>query len=255
LMVLSSYMTFASDRGLNTDRPDKTESAYTVDKGRFQFETDLMFFTQDKSNSSETNDSILTVNNINLKFGILENSDLQIIVANYLEDKSNSTGQKITKKGFGDSVIRLKHNLFGNDSGDAAFGVMPFLKLPTAAAGISNERAEGGVILPLSIKLPNDWSFGFMVEVDHLRRQDDMGWQTDYVMSGTVSHSIVGPLSGFFELYHRSSDNANQGSIATLDMGLLYLYNEKIQFDTGAFFGLTENADDLNLFLGLSVLF
>ena len=37
-------------RELNTDRPDLTESPYTVDAGHFQIEMDLVTFTDDRHN-------------------------------------------------------------------------------------------------------------------------------------------------------------------------------------------------------------
>jgi hypothetical protein len=36
-------------REMATDRPDKTESAYTVDAGHFQVEMDLLSYTYDRS--------------------------------------------------------------------------------------------------------------------------------------------------------------------------------------------------------------
>jgi hypothetical protein len=36
---------------MSTDRPDKTESAYTVDAGHFQFEADLVSFGIDNWNA------------------------------------------------------------------------------------------------------------------------------------------------------------------------------------------------------------
>jgi hypothetical protein len=38
-------------RDMSTDRPDKTESPYTVDAGHFQFEADLVSFGIDRSNA------------------------------------------------------------------------------------------------------------------------------------------------------------------------------------------------------------
>lgn len=41
-------------REMSTDRPDKTESPYTVDAGRFQIETDLVAYTRDSRNGQTT---------------------------------------------------------------------------------------------------------------------------------------------------------------------------------------------------------
>ena len=41
-------------RDMSTDRPDKTESPYTVDAGRFQIETDLVAYTHDSRDGITT---------------------------------------------------------------------------------------------------------------------------------------------------------------------------------------------------------
>src|SRR5215218_10376638 len=67
----------ASMRELSTDRPDTTESPYTVDAGHFQFELSLVDFTRDDDGGvkSET----LTALPANLKVGLLNNVDLQFV--------------------------------------------------------------------------------------------------------------------------------------------------------------------------------
>lgn len=65
-------------RDFETDRPDVTESAYTVDAGHFQFETDL-FKTEHFKTSG-----ITTINNYfnapNIKMGITNSLDLQLVI-------------------------------------------------------------------------------------------------------------------------------------------------------------------------------
>src|SRR5881396_2721309 len=39
-------------REMSTDRPDKTESAFTVDAGHFQVEADILSYTYDRYNPS-----------------------------------------------------------------------------------------------------------------------------------------------------------------------------------------------------------
>jgi hypothetical protein len=244
-----------AERAMNTDRPDKTESPYTVSRGLFQLETDILNLSQERSRAENTRNSGLYYNNINLKYGLTKDSDLQIVAANYVEQKIEGPEGNRTRRGFGDVYLRYKYNFFGNDEGDFALGIMPFVKFPTAAAGMSNNHMEGGIMLPFSIALPNEWSLGLMIQVDRMRREDDIGWQTDYVMSAALGRNIYGPWAGFVELFTRSSDRKDQGAITTFDLGLTYAVTEKIQLDGGAFFGLTEAADDFNPFLGLSVLF
>jgi hypothetical protein len=68
-------------RGLITDRPDKTESPYTVDAGHFQLETDLVTFMRDQE--KEDVSELTMYNFINLKAGLTNNIDLQVLIPSY----------------------------------------------------------------------------------------------------------------------------------------------------------------------------
>src|SRR5688572_24804065 len=55
-------------RELSTDRPDQTESPYTVDAGHFQVESDLVNYTRDRDGNIRTTDLSLAA--LNLKVGL-----------------------------------------------------------------------------------------------------------------------------------------------------------------------------------------
>ena len=44
----------------------------------------------------------------------------------------------------------LKINLWGNDGGDTAAAVIPYVKAPSAPIGIGNGAMEGGLIRPVA---------------------------------------------------------------------------------------------------------
>lgn len=66
-------------RELTTDRPDKTESPYTVDAGHFQLGTDLLSYTRDGDGELEN----FAIAPTNFKVGLLNNVDLQVITETY----------------------------------------------------------------------------------------------------------------------------------------------------------------------------
>src|SRR4051812_26553954 len=72
-------------RDLDTDRPDKTESPYTVDAGHYQLEMGLVNYTYDKHNRlpNATEFEAWTIPSINLKAGLLNNLDAQIVLQPY----------------------------------------------------------------------------------------------------------------------------------------------------------------------------
>ncbi len=243
-------------RELTTDRPDLTESPYTVDAGWWQLEMDLSSFThnRDTADGEDTKTTSLSYANVNLKVGLTNNIDLQTVFSTYTieRDTDYTTGTHEKLSGFGDITSRLKINFWGNDGGKTAFGIMPFIKWPTNQDHLGNHSIEGGLIFPLAVSLPAGWDMGVMTEFDFVRRPVRSGYRTDWVNSITFGHDIAGNLGGYFELATVLTEGPD---IATFDCGLTYGIGKNVQVDCGANIGLTGAADDLNLFAGLSVRF
>jgi hypothetical protein len=143
-------------RDLSPDRPDLTESPFTVDAGHYQLEMDFANFTYDKTDGKTT--KAWDVGDFNFKAGLLNNVDVQFVYDNYLnvQTKENS-GKSTTQSGFGDFITRLKINLWGDDGGKTAFALLPFVKFPTSTDNLGNNAVEGGVIFPLAVSLPHDF--------------------------------------------------------------------------------------------------
>ena len=246
-------------RELITDRPDQTESPYTVDAGHFQIEMDFLTWTLDHERSGRT-DSELSEWNIvpvNLKVGLLNNVDLQLVFESYLhshtEDHIARSGG--TLSGAGDLATRLKMNFWGNDGGTTSFGMMPFVKWPLPESSLRNGKTEGGVIFPLAVALPWGWDVGAMTEVDLNHDQGPAGYNSEFINSVTFGHSIVGKLSGYGEFFSNVSTAAGSSWIGTIDFGLTYALTEDVHLDYGCNIGLTDAADDLKAFTGISLRF
>lgn len=240
-------------RDMATDRPDKTESAYTVDAGHFQIEMDLLAYTFDRSQQETV--KTLNIAPINLKVGVLNNVDLQIIVESYniqrTKDRAAGTSSRIS--GFGDLVLRSKTNLWGNDGGPTALSVMPFVKLPTNQRGLGNKAVEGGIIFPFAMTLPGEWDLGTQVEMEYIRDSGSSDYHQEFIHTITVSHDIVGKLGGYVEFFSNLSTERDADWIATFDFGFTYALTCDIQLDAGMNIGLTDAADDINPFIGLSL--
>jgi hypothetical protein len=240
-------------REMATDRPDKTESAYTVDAGHFQVEMDLLSYAYDRS--SEETVKALGVATSNFKVGVLNNVDLQIIVETYniqrIEDRG--TGMSSRLSGFGDLTLRSKINLWGNDGGPSALAVMPFVKLPTAGDELGNGALEGGVIFPFAMELPCEWGLGAQLEVDHLRDSRGSSYHQEFANTVAISHDLGEKLGFYVELFNSVSNERHSAWIATFDFGFTYAVSRDIQLDAGMNIGLTDAADDFNPFIGLSM--
>ncbi|MGC4072670.1 MAG: transporter [Nibricoccus sp.] len=241
-------------REMSTDRPDATESPFTVDAGHYQMESDLIARTRDhdKSDGADTVTTAWMFTAVNFKVGLTNRIDLQAVVEPYTkietEDRIASTDDKLS--GFGDITTRLKINLWGNDEGDTAGALMPFVKWPTAAEGLGNDKVEGGLIFPVAFTLSSGWSLGVMTEVDFVRNEANDGYATDWVNTATISHDIAGDVVGYLELTSTLTKGAD---LATFNCGITYGLNKNLQLDLGANIGLTDASEDVVVFLGLSV--
>jgi hypothetical protein len=245
-------------RELATDRPDKTENPYTVDAGHFQIELDLLGYTYDrmKTGGADQTTRAFDVAPFNLKVGLFNHSDVQLIVETFTIQKTNEhvAGTHETISGFGDVSVRWKLNFWGNDGGTkTGFGMISFAKFPTNQEGLGNDAVEGGVIFPLEIKLAEDWDLGLMTEVDWRQNSNSAVYHAESINTITVAHRIVGTLEGYVEFFSNVSGEQGADWIGTFDFGATYKFTPNIQLDAGVNIGLTRSADDVNPFVGLTV--
>jgi hypothetical protein len=243
-------------RELSADRPDKTESAYTVDAGHFQVEMDVLNYSYDRHTPArdQTRFERVSIAPMNLKLGLLNNVDFHLNIDSYTSMRAHdfATGAVETHRGFGDIVPRIKVNLWGNDGGKSAAAIMPFVKLPTSQDQIGNNSVEGGLLVPFAFELP----FGF-----DMGSTDGFEWNRDSVGSGrhaeivntlTFGHNLIGALAGYIELFSNVSTEQNAPWVATIDAGLTYQISADVRLDAGMNIGVTRAAEDWNPFMGLT---
>ena len=246
-------------REMSTDRPDRTESPYTVDAGHFQIEADLASYTYDHDTEGEANTRVdaWAFGLINFKVGLLNNVDLQTVVESYhhIRTRDLAAGEKTRQSGFGDITSRIKINLWGNDGGATALALMPYVKFPTNQDDIGNDSIEAGLIVPLAVALPGEFGLGLMTEIDFVRDADGSDLHPEFVNTITVARNLVGNLGGYVEFFSAVSTEDDSEWVGTLDLGLTYGWTENIQLDAGVNIGVTRSADDLNPFMGITYRF
>jgi hypothetical protein len=241
-------------RDLSPDRPDQTESAYTVDAGHYQLEMDFANFTYEKMDGTTT--KAWDVGDFNFKAGLLNNVDLQLVYDNYLNVRTTDrSGKSTTQSGFGDLATRIKINLWGDDGGRTAFALLPYVKLPTSTDNLGNNAVEGGVIFPLAVSLLYDFDLSLETAVSLMKNDDNGGYHEEFIASASVDHQIIGKLSGYLEFFSNFTTESHAGWVGTVDTGLEYLVTKNIQLDCNCYFGVTPAAPDYNPFCGITVRF
>ncbi len=228
----------AEVRPLSTDRPDTTESPFTVDAGHFQFEMEIANASRDQFSLAE----------LNSKIGLDVSTDLQLVTPFYTRTRHDGEGS-------GDVEIRLKRNLWGNDSGTTALALMPFIKIPTAHGDLGNDEFEGGLIVPFGFDGPSGWSCAVMAELDLAADDDGGNHHFTGIASATASHEVTEHTAVFLELVSVASAESRSAYEAYFNTGMTWAITSACQLDGGVRLGLTDAATDFTPFLGASTKF
>ena len=239
----------AAMREMETDRPDITETPITVDAGHLQYESDLFRLEREPSASSAKN--VYLFNQAYLKVGLTNSTDLQVVIQsfNYSREKFYEDGSIEHSHGFGDLGLRIKQNLVGNDKGNFLLAVLPYIKFPTSKLE-KEERYEGGLLVPMSLKLPNEWKIGMQLEAERLQDDEGNGLHTQLLESLTVSHKIAGKLDGLAETYYTYDVKHHHWS-NYLNAALQLEVAKDVKLDAGLNYGIQHDAMK-SYFMGLS---
>jgi hypothetical protein len=237
-------------RPYNTDRPSKTDSPFTIDAGVFQIESDVASWTLDEENHVRTGTWI--VGPTNFKLGLTNWMDLQIFPQFYVNTRTSGPGfgKPTEQDGFGDTTVRLKINLLGNDGGKLVIGFVSSLKIPTNTGHTGNHVWEPGFGLPVNYSLPWGFTLFGQTRIDILDQPGSNNMRVQWQNPIGLSRTIIGNLSGYVEFYNAVSTGQHQPWIGTLDTGLIYQVTPNFSVDVDAFFGLNHSAPDYNVFVG-----
>lgn len=236
-------------REMATDRPGITETPMTVDAGHFQYETALLSYGIERAEGLKT--KTFTINELDFHVGLTNSTALQLMLDSYVieQEQVRSTGKKTRNEGIGNLTFRLKQNLTGNDGGNFSIALLPYFTLPTAKH-TDNNKIEAGLMVPLELKLPADWTLGLQLEVDRLKDKDKNALHTEVLQAVSLSHSVIKDLDGIAETYQTYEFKKHQWT-NYVNAGLQYAVNSNCKFDAGLSYGLQHDAQR-NFFLGLA---
>ncbi len=244
-------------REMSTDRPDTTESPYTVDAGHFQFELSLAAYAYNDDGGIRTDSFGVLPGNI--KVGLLNNVDLQFVFTPYERQETEGNSNADVADGFSDDTqLRLKINLWGNDGlappglGGTAFAIMPFVKFPTGSDDLSNDHVEGGVIFPLATGLPGGFGLSLMAEVDVVYNGGEDDYGIEFVHTAALGHAVAGNLGAYVEYVGIAPHDTGAAYQAIGSAGFTYAMNDDWILDFGGTASPSNDADDFSVFVGTS---
>ena len=79
--------------------------------------------------------------------------DFQVIMQFYVNKRTSGPGfgKPLEQDGFGDTTVRLKINLLGDDGGKLVIGFLSSLKIPTNTGDTGNHVWEPGFEFPVDL--------------------------------------------------------------------------------------------------------
>jgi hypothetical protein len=240
-------------RELSADRPDGTESPHTVDAGHVQIEMSFVDYSRSSSAGVETR--IRTFAEINFKLGLTNDIDLQLIFSPSVDERMQTPGMLESRiTGASDVTVRTKFNIWGNDSGETAFAVMPFVTVPTST-DVSSGEWEGGLIAALGWSVSEGVGLGLMVEGDIVYDDDTGSHEFDFVHTAVLGFELFGPVSAYVEYIGAVSTNEALGYRPMFSAGVTVALGDDIVLDAGLRKGFGRHEEDVGVFAGMTIRF
>ena len=182
----------------------------------------------------------------NAKVGVDAYTDLQLLFTPYTRAETVDGGSDVT--------IRVKRNLYGNEGGDEALAVIPFITFPTGARGLSAEDIQAGLILTGAWTLDGATHLGAEIRGDAVSLNGNGNYGADFTHSVVVSHALTEDV-GLWVEYAGIIRSGSRSYVAIGDAGVSFPVNENLVFDTIVSLGLSSSAPDFGLGAGVTFRF
>jgi hypothetical protein len=250
-------------RGMDTDRPNVTNTPHTIDAGHVQIETGLYDWRHfhDRTHGNDVITDTLSFGHINARLGVTNNFEVNATVDTYNWVKSTDkvSGQTTRFSGFGDTIIGGKLNLWGNEGGDepwtSGFALQPQVKLPTAQTGIGNNHVEWTMDAPFLINLVGGFHLGLETTLGQERNAANSGYVVGWQNSASVDHVIFGAVDVYFEYAMHVTTERDAQPRQSVDVGFTYPVSDNVEIDSGVFIGTNKATPGIEWTSGVSFRF
>jgi hypothetical protein len=219
----------------------ETNGPRTADAGHLQLDVDVVQLSLAAGDAREAGEAQLELFALDARLGLTRRTDLQVSFVPYRRaDVLHVGGAMTSGRGIGDTTVRLGLNLWGNDGGPTAAGLVPFLRIPTATGGVGSGAFEGGVAVPMTIEAPEDVEVLGRVEVEFADdRMGRRGVHPRMSFTGGAGREVIGPVDAKLEW---TTTVDAEGAVMTythdLDAVARLAISHDLRLDLGASFAM-----------------
>ena len=241
-------------RDFCADRPGKGTPSCVLDQGRWQVELGL--FDGARQSDATTKIETWDAGDLFIRYGLTSLTELQLGVTTWNRERTTdrATGARDTAEGIGDLSIGLRHSLKNPDGSGLSVALSGFVTAPTGARAIRADGFEGGVLLPVSIPLNDDWSLSLTPEFDWVSNSDGDGRHAAYTMVAGVGRGF-GQWNLDAEIWiSHDDDPIDAVTQSTFDLTAVWTPPSlpDAQIDFGLNFGLNNDSPDVEFGVGVA---
>lgn len=237
---------------IETDRPDQTETPNTIPPGYFQLETGWTHEENRESGEDSRADSVFETL---LRIGLAERLELRLVTQGYQWERLETDSAVDHARGWGDAEIGFKGELWEESGVIPEAGFIAHLTLPTGDDDFSTHRADPSFRFSFAHTLTDRLSFGYNLGAAWETAPDDSGGRDTlgaFQYTAALGYDLTEKLGIFAEFFGDAPLHGGLGAAHSFDGGITWLVRPNLQLDAAAGVGLTHEAPDWFVGVGLS---
>jgi len=263
VFILLSQNLFAQE--ISTDRPDRTESAETVGKHKFQIEAGIEYSSKKSKNESvllqdggeligDVKTNTITAPTTLLRYGLTDKIELRLGID--FDGTSSKMGDidlsEDSKLSLNAPSLSAKFSLSKGEGWKPDFAIITKVTLPNIGGeGKQEEHVVPELNFAFSNEINKDLSIGYNVGLE----SDYKFNVTDLFYSASLGINISEKTGSFIEIFGNTPDAKFKEFSNSIDGGFTYLIKNNFQVDIYGGLGLSSDANDFFLGTGFGYKF
>ncbi len=254
----------ASVRPFCADRPGKGAASCVLDQGHVQIEVGVFDGARQEDDATEVDS--WSAGSITARFGVGPATEVQVGVTAFERETVTdlATGLEDVAEGMGDLFLAVRQGLIRPDGEGFSVALMGYATVPTGGDEVRASGIEGGVVVPVSVDLGNDWGLGLSPYLDIVRDEDEQddpqrdedgeGSHAAWSFAVDVDRDLGDWILGAELWVSRDDDPLGETTMASADLVAIWTpaFLPDAQIDFGLNFGLTDDSPDVEFGVGLA---
>lgn len=242
------------ERPFCADRPGKGTPTCILDVGRWQAEVGLIDGARQSDDAARAES--WAWGDLFVRYGLTPVTEIQFGITPWTTEKvtDRTTGISETANGIGDFEIGFRHSLANPDGSGVSVALAGFVTAPTGSRNVRGDGFEGGVVLPISLPLNDDWGLSLSPGIDIVSDSDGDGRHTALTLVAGVGRGF-GPWALGAEVWiSRDDDPIEATTQSTFDLTAVWTPPAlpDAQVDFGLNFGLNNDSPDVEFGIGVA---